>query len=59
MSQETASPITWVGLDGHKGKFRPLILPGLSTNLLGQDLLGNMDAVITTDHLAFYDDKTE
>ena len=33
--------------------------PGLSANLLGQDLLGQMDAVITTDHLAFYDDKTE
>ena len=28
-------------------------------NLLGQDLLRQMDVIITTDHLASYDDKTE
>ena len=33
--------------------------PGLSGNLLGQDLLGQMDAIITPDLLAFYDDKIE
>ena len=59
MSKETASPLTWLGPDGDKGKFRPLILLGLSANLLGQDLLGQMDAIITIDHLAFYGNKTE
>ena len=54
-----ASPITWVGPDRDKGKFRPLILWRLSANLLGQDLLRQMDVIITTDHLASYDDKTE
>ena len=43
LSHEMVSSITWVGLDEDKGKFRPLILPGLSANLLGQDLLGQMD----------------
>ena len=46
-------------LDWEKGKFRPLILPELSANILVHDLLGQMDAFITTNHLAFYDDKTE
>ena len=59
MSQEMASPITWVGPNRDKGKSRPLIFQGLSANLLGQDLLGQTYAVITTDHLAIYDDKTE
>ena len=46
-------------MDGEKGKFKPLILLRLSATLMGHDLLGKMDAVITTDHLAFYDDQTE
>ena len=55
MSQEMPSPITWVRKDGDIRTFRHLILPGFSANLLKQDVLGQMDAVITTDHLAFYE----
>ena len=59
MSQEIANPITLAGLDRDRRKFRAMIFPGLLANLLVQDLLGQMDAVITSDHLSFYDDKNE
>lgn len=36
-----------------------LMQRNVGQNLLGQDFLGQMDVVITTDHLAFYADKTE
>lgn len=57
MSQEIANPVNWAGLDRDRRKFRALIFPGLLSNLLGHDMLGQMDAVVTSDHLAFYDDK--
>ena len=48
-----------MGPEGDKRKLRTQILLGLSENFLVQDLLGQIDAFITTDHLDFYDDKNE
>lgn len=46
-----------MGPDRDKGKFRPLIFPELICGP-GTRFVKQMDPVITTDHLAFYD-KTE
>lgn len=55
-SYETANPLRWVDPDGNRGQICPLVAPGLTANLLGQDILGATEAFITTDHKAFFDD---
>lgn len=50
---------TWVSPDGERGHFRPLVIKGMLHNLQGQDVLGQMDAVLTTAHRAFCEDILE
>lgn len=54
-SKETVALMKWVSPDGEQGKIRPLVAKNLTVNLLGQDMLGQMDAVVTTDHQTFYE----
>lgn len=55
-SEQTTQALRWKDPDGQSGLIQPLIVPGLLNNLLGQDLLWQMDAVLTTDNEAFYED---
>lgn len=58
-SLETAALHKWTSPDGEQGKIGPLVANNLMANLLGQDMLSQMDGVLTTDHRAFYDDILE
>lgn len=46
----------WTSPDGKHGKIHPLVDKNFTANLLGQDNLGKMDAVVTMDHKVFYQD---
>lgn len=55
-SQETVEWVPWVDPDGNMGEVHPLVAPGLTANLLGQDVLGEAEAYISTDRKALYAD---
>lgn len=52
-SEETKDWLRWRDVDGSQGEVRPLIASGLTANLLWQDILGEAEVYITTDHKAF------
>ena len=52
----TSSWLPWEDPSGNRGEVQPLVVGGITANLLGQDILGAAEAVITTDNRAFYDD---
>lgn len=58
-SFQTADPLPWKDTDGNGGEVYPLLASGLTANLLGQDILGEVEAYVTTDHKAFYEDLLE
>lgn len=58
-SEETKDWLKWRDVDGAQGDVRPLVASGLTANLLGQDILGEAEVYITTDHKAVYDDLLE
>lgn len=58
-SEETKGWLKWRDMDGTIGNVRPLVAAGLTANLLGQDILGEAEAYITTDHKALYQDILE
>lgn len=47
---------SWGGLAWIVRKDTSLVAKNLIANLLGQDMLGQMDTVVTMDHWAFYKD---
>lgn len=49
----------WASRDREQGKICPLVAKNLKANLLRQDTLRQMDAVVTTDHRAFYEDISD
>lgn len=48
-SWETTSWLFWEDHDGYHGEVCPLVVYGLMANLLGQDILEEAEAFITTD----------
>lgn len=49
----------WTSRDREQGKVCPLVAKHLKANLLRKDILRQMDAVVTTDHRAFYEDISD
>ena len=58
-SQETAEWVPWIDPDGNMGEVCPLVAPGLTANLLGQDILREDEAYISTDHKDFFEDTLD
>ena len=49
----------WTSPDGEQGKIHPVVAKSFKDIFFGQDKLGQMDAVVTTDHRVFYQDTAD